>query len=84
MFVDFGMAQQYGGVCYLRYDDTNPEAEKREYIDHIQEIVAWMGWKAWKITYTSDYFDQLYDFSIELIKRGHAYVCHQVSGWVWG
>lgn len=56
MFVDFGMAQQYGGVCYLRYDDTNPEAEKLEYIQHIEEIVAWMGWKPWKITYSSDYF----------------------------
>jgi hypothetical protein len=43
MFVDFGMAVQYGGNCYLRYDDTNPEAEKQEYIDHIEEIVAWMG-----------------------------------------
>jgi len=78
MFVDFGMAEQYDGVCYLRYDDTNPDAEKLEYIEHIQEIVAWMGWKAWKITYSSDYFDELHAFAIELIKRGHAYVCHQV------
>ena len=49
MFVDFGAAEQYGGLCYLRYDDTNPDAEKLEYIEHIQEIVAWMGWKAWKV-----------------------------------
>lgn len=79
MFVDFGMAAQYGGHCYLRYDDTNPEAEKLEYIEHIEEIVAWMGWKPWKITYASDYFQQLYDFAVELIKRGHAYVCHQTK-----
>lgn len=45
MFVDFGMAEQYGGDCYLRYDDTNPEAEKMEFIEHIQDIVAWLGWK---------------------------------------
>ena len=49
MFVDFGMAEQYGGDCYLRFDDTNPEAEKREFIDHIQEIVAWLGWKPAKV-----------------------------------
>lgn len=49
MFVDFGMAAQYGGHCYLRFDDTNPEAEKQEYIDHIQEIVGWLGWKPWKV-----------------------------------
>ena len=79
MFVDFGMAKQYDGVCYLRFDDTNPEAEKLEYIEHIQEIVAWMGWKPWKITYSSDYFDQLHAFAVDLIRRGHAYVCHQTK-----
>ena len=79
MFVDFGMAAQYGGVCYLRFDDTNPEAEKQEYIDHIQEIVTWLGWAPWKITYSSDYFDQLYDLAVRLIKSGHAFVCHQTG-----
>lgn len=49
MFVDFGMAEQYDGVCYLRFDDTNPEAEETEYINHIQEIIGWMGWKPWKV-----------------------------------
>jgi hypothetical protein len=44
-FVDFGMAAQYGGQCVLRFDDTNPEAEKQEFIDHIQDIVSWLGWK---------------------------------------
>lgn len=44
-FVDFGTAAQYGGRCILRYDDTNPDAEKQEFIDHIQDIVSWLGWK---------------------------------------
>ena len=54
MFVDFGMAAHCEGRCYLRFDDTNPEAEKMEYIDHIQEIVSWMGWKPWKVTSHED------------------------------
>ncbi|KAJ9163333.1 hypothetical protein P3X46_023011 [Hevea brasiliensis] len=77
MFVSFGLAKERDGCCYLRYDDTNPEAEKKEYIDHIEEIVQWMGWKPFKITYTSDYFQDLYDLAVELIRRGHAYVDHQ-------
>ncbi|KMT05717.1 hypothetical protein BVRB_7g167260 [Beta vulgaris subsp. vulgaris] len=77
MFVDFGLAKERGGHCYLRYDDTNPEAEKKEYIDHIEEIVRWMGWEPFKITYTSDYFQDLYELAVELIRRGHAYVDHQ-------
>ncbi|KAG4998586.1 hypothetical protein JHK82_029378 [Glycine max] len=77
MFIDFGLAKDRDGGCYLRYDDTNPEAEKKEYIDHIEEIVQWMGWKPFKITYTSDYFQELYELAVELIKKGHAYVDHQ-------
>ncbi|CAN7034429.1 unnamed protein product [Brassica rapa subsp. trilocularis] len=77
MFVDFGLAKERGGCCYLRYDDTNPEAEKKEYINHIEEIVNWMGWEPFKITYTSDYFQELYDLAVELIRRGHAYFDHQ-------
>ncbi|KAI3927639.1 hypothetical protein MKW92_008092 [Papaver armeniacum] len=77
MFVNFGLAKERGGCCYLRYDDTNPAAEKNEYIDHIREIVQWMGWEPFKITYTSDYFQVLYDYAVELIKKGHAYVDHQ-------
>ncbi|KAK6921634.1 Glutamyl/glutaminyl-tRNA synthetase, class Ib, catalytic domain [Dillenia turbinata] len=61
----------------ILHDDTNPEAEKKEYIDHIEEIVDWMGWKPFKITNTSDYFQELYDLAVELIRRGHAYVDHQ-------
>ncbi|KAG6410353.1 hypothetical protein SASPL_128411 [Salvia splendens] len=79
MFVDFGLANERGGGCYLRFDDTNPEAEKKEYIDHIEEIVGWMGWEPFKITYTSDYFQELYELAVELIRRGHAYVDHQGS-----
>ncbi|KAA0045758.1 glutamine--tRNA ligase-like isoform X3 [Cucumis melo var. makuwa] len=77
MFVDFGLAKERGGGCYLRYDDTNPEAEKKEYINHIEEIVKWMGWEPFKITYASDYFQELYELAVELIRRGHAYVDHQ-------
>ncbi|KDP42069.1 hypothetical protein JCGZ_01857 [Jatropha curcas] len=77
MFVSFGLAKERSGCTYLRFDDTNPEAEKKEYIDHIEEIVQWMGWKPFKITYTSDYFQDLYDLAVELIRRGHAYVDHQ-------
>ncbi|XP_038900996.1 glutamine--tRNA ligase-like isoform X3 [Benincasa hispida] len=77
MFVDFGLAKERGGGCYLRYDDTNPEAEKEEYIDHIEEIVKWMGWEPFKITYASDYFQDLYELAVELIRKGHAYVDHQ-------
>ncbi|GLT43484.1 hypothetical protein SLA2020_174270 [Shorea laevis] len=77
MFIDFGLAEERGGCCYLRYDDTNPEAEKKEYINHIEEIVEWMGWKPFKITYTSDYFQELCELAVELIRRGHAYVDHQ-------
>ncbi|KAL1198349.1 Glutamine--tRNA ligase, cytoplasmic [Cardamine amara subsp. amara] len=77
MFVDFGLAKERGGCCYLRYDDTNPDAEKTEYINHIEDIVNWMGWEPFKITYTSDYFQELYDLAVELIRSGHAYVDHQ-------
>lgn len=79
MFVDFGMAAARGGDCFLRFDDTNPEAEKREYIDHIQEIIAWMGWTPHRVTYSSDYFDRLHELAVQLIKGGNAYVCHQTG-----
>jgi glutaminyl-tRNA synthetase len=79
MFVDFGMAAKYGGKCYLRFDDTNPEAESTEYIEHIKEIVSWMGWTYCVVTHSSDYFDQLYQFAVQLIDAGLAYVCHQTS-----
>ena len=52
MHVSFGMAELYKGVCFLRFDDTNPEAEKQEYIDHIEDIVSWLGWKPYKVILT--------------------------------
>lgn len=72
----FKTAADNGGSCYLRYDDTNPEKECQEYIDAIKDTVVWLGYQPWKTTYSSDYFDELYELAIELIKRGKAYVCH--------
>ena len=61
---------------YFRYDDTNPEAECDEYIQSLRDDVDWMGWKPNPVTFTSDYFPQLYEFAVELIRRGKAFVCH--------
>ncbi|EPY19032.1 glutaminyl-tRNA synthetase [Strigomonas culicis] len=79
MNLNFGSALAHDGKCYLRYDDTNPEAEEQVYIDAIQEMVAWMGWKPDWITFSSDYFDQLHEFAIQLIKNGKAYVDHSTQ-----
>ena len=62
---------------FFRYDDTNPEAESKEYIDSLLQDVLWLGWRPNPTTFSSDYFHKLYDLAIELIKRGKAYVCHQ-------
>ena len=79
MLVDFGTAKDNGGVCYLRFDDTNPSGEKQEYIDGIEKNAKWLGHQWFKRTFTSDYFPQLYEYARELIKRGKAYVCHQTA-----
>ncbi|TFK71794.1 glutamine-tRNA ligase [Pluteus cervinus] len=76
IFVNFGYAAHNNGKCYLRYDDTNPEKEEGRYFDSIFETIRWLGFEPWKVTYSSDYFDQLYDLAVELIKRDKAYVCH--------
>lgn len=76
IFVNFGYAAHHGGKCYLRYDDTNPEKEEARYFESILEMVRWLGFEPWKITYSSDYFDKLYDLAMELIRRDKAYVCH--------
>ncbi|KAG5648904.1 hypothetical protein DXG03_000253 [Asterophora parasitica] len=76
IFVNFGFAAYHNGKCYLRYDDTNPEKEEAKYFESILEMVRWLGYEPWKITYSSDYFSELYDLAVELIKRGKAYVCH--------
>jgi len=73
--VDFGMAQEYGGRCHLRFDDTNPTKEEQEYVDSIMDDVRWLGFDWGKHLYfASDYFEQLYDYAVQLIKAGKAYV----------
>ncbi len=73
--IDFGMAQEYGGRCHLRFDDTNPTKEEQEYVDSIMEDVRWLGFDWGKHLYfASDYFEQLYDYAVQLIKAGKAYV----------
>ena len=74
MRFDFGQAAKAGGFTYLRLDDTNPEKETKEYIDSIKENCEWLGYKPFKVTYASDYFDDLYNIAIQLIKEGKAYV----------
>ena len=74
MRFDFGQAEKAGGFTYLRLDDTNPEKETKEYIDSIKENCEWLGYKPFKVTYASDYFDDLYRIAVQLIKEGKAYV----------
>ncbi|PSS16556.1 hypothetical protein M430DRAFT_66922 [Amorphotheca resinae ATCC 22711] len=74
--VNFGFAKYHGGKCYLRFDDTNPEAEEEKYFTAIKEMVEWLGFKPYAVTYSSDNFDKLYEKAEELIKLGKAYVCH--------
>lgn len=79
IYMDFGIAEKYNGTCNLRFDDTNPIKEDVEYVDAIKEDINWLGFKWNNVFYASDYFQQLYDFAIELIKTGHAYVDEQSS-----
>lgn len=76
IMVNFGFAKFHNGVCYLRFDDTNPEAEAPEYFESIKRMVSWLGFKPWKITYSSDYFDKLYELAEVLIENDKGYVCH--------
>ena len=73
--IDFGMADKYNGTCNLRLDDTNPTKEDTEYVDAIMEDIKWLGFKWDKVLYASDYFDDIYECAIKLIKKGKAYVC---------
>src|SRR5262244_8666 len=73
--LDFGLAAEFGGKCNLRFDDTNPSKEETEYVDSIMEDVEWLGFKWDRLLYASDYFGQLYEWAIQLIKAGKAYVC---------
>jgi len=74
--LNFGIARDYNGLCNLRFDDTNPEKEEQEYVDSIMEDVRWLGFD-WgdRLYYASDYFEQLYDYAVRLIKKGKGYVC---------
>ncbi len=76
MRFNFTFAKENGGLTYLRYDDTNPVKENQEFIDNIRTCVEWLGYKPFKITFASDYFQELYDLACELIRRGKAYVDH--------
>jgi len=73
--LNFGIGQQYGGKTNLRFDDTNPEKEEQEYVDAIREDISWLGFEWAAELYASDYYDQLYEWAIELIKKGKAFVC---------
>ena len=75
--LDFGIAQKYGGTCNLRFDDTNPIKEDTEYVDSIMEDIRWLGFEWDNLFYASDYFEKLFQFAQELIKRGLAYVDDQ-------
>lgn len=73
--VNFGFARHHGGVCYLRYDDTNPEKEEEKFFTAIQEMVRWLGFEPYKVTYSSDNFEKLYQMAEKLVMQGKAYVC---------
>ena len=75
--MDFGIAQKYGGICNLRFDDTNPVKEDVEYVDSIKEDIQWLGFQWENLYYASDYFQQLHDLAIRFIKEGKAYVDEQ-------
>jgi glutaminyl-tRNA synthetase len=80
IMINFGLAEEFGGECNLRFDDTNPTKEETEYVDAIIEDVKWLGGDFGdRIFYASDYFQQLYDWAIELIKKGKAFVCDLTS-----
>ena len=76
IFIDFGTAQKYGGLCNLRMDDTNPTKEDVEYVEAIQEDIKWLGYD-WddRFYFASDYFEKMYEYAVELIQKGLAYVC---------
>ena len=74
--LNFGISNEFGGRCHLRFDDTNPSKEEIEYVESIKQDVKWLGFD-WQdnLFFASDYFDKLYEFAEQLIKRGKAYVC---------
>jgi glutaminyl-tRNA synthetase len=74
IMIDYGTAEAFGGVCNLRFDDTNPVKEDVEYVDAIIEDIHWLGFREANVFYASDYFEQLYQFALQLIRKGKAYV----------
>jgi len=78
--LNFGMAEEFGGQCHLRFDDTNPTKEETEFVDSIQEDIRWLGFD-WgeNLFFASDYFERLYGYACALIRQGKAYVCHQTE-----
>lgn len=77
--MDFGVAEKYNGVCNLRFDDTNPSKEDTEYVDSILHDIQWLGFNWGNVYYASDYFQQLWDFAVWMIKKGLAYIDEQTS-----
>jgi glutaminyl-tRNA synthetase len=77
--MDFGVAEKFGGICNLRFDDTNPTKENTEYVENIMNDIKWLGFHWENVYYASDYFDKLWDFAIWLIEKGFAYVDEQTS-----
>ncbi len=77
--MDFGAAERYGGICNLRLDDTNPVKEDTEYVEAIKQDIEWLGFRWANVYHASDYFDQLWDFAVRLIKEGKAYIDEQTS-----
>lgn len=77
--MDFGVAEKYNGICNLRFDDTNPSKEDTEYVDSILNDIQWLGFHWENVYYASDYFQQLWDFAVWMIKEGKAYIDEQTS-----
>ena len=77
--MDFGVAEEFGGICNLRFDDTNPTKENTEYVENIMSDIKWLGFHWENVFYASDYFEKLWDFAVWLIKKGLAYVDEQTS-----
>ncbi|MBO4962476.1 MAG: glutamine--tRNA ligase, partial [Clostridia bacterium] len=73
--LNFGTAKKYDGKCNLFFDDTNPSKEKTEYVEAIKKDIEWLGFKWFEMHYASDFFDQIFNFALKLVKEGKAYVC---------
>ena len=73
--IDFGIAEEFGGTCNLRFDDTNPTKEEEEYVHSILSDVRWLGWTWDRLCYASDYFERMYEYAEQLVRAGKAYVC---------